>query len=99
LFLYAIFCAEISWRDGKRWAAILGGLAMVFIWFALLRHTPHLYCISPVIPWAMVVVTVIATAWLKRRLSPVSVDAGSEKQVASLVDVPVERDTESVAAR
>jgi hypothetical protein len=31
LFLYAIFCAEISWCDHKRWAAILGGMAMVVV--------------------------------------------------------------------
>lgn len=97
LFLYAIFCAEISWRDHKRWAAILGGVSMVFIWFALLRHTPHLFWISPVIPWAMVVVTVVATVWLKRGLTPISVEAGSKEQEASVVDVPAE-DPEGVVA-
>jgi hypothetical protein len=98
LFLFAMFCAEVSWRDHKRWAAILGGLAMVLVWFALLRRTPHLFWISPVIPWAMVIATVVATVWLKRGLSAISVSTESRQQEAPLVDMPTE-DPESVAAR
>jgi hypothetical protein len=90
LFFYAIFCAEISWCDHKRWAAILGRMAMVLTWFALLRHEPHLFWNSPAIPWAMVVVTVVGTLWLKRSLSAISVDAGCEEHEAPIADVPAE---------
>jgi len=98
LFLYAMFCADLSWRDHKRWTATLGGLAMVLIWFALLRYAPHLFWISPVIPWTMVVATVVATVWLKRRLAAISVEATAKNKAAPLVDIPA-GDPEGVTAR
>jgi hypothetical protein len=94
LFLYSLFCAETSWRDFRRWSAILSGLAMVLAWFALLRHTPGLFWISPVIPSASVILTIGVTAWLKYRLEPAENSAvPGTSEVSSAIPL------EDVAAR
>jgi len=96
LFLYAVFCTEVPWRDRRRWSAILAGLGMVFIWFGLLRHEPHLFWISPLLPWGMVSATVAGTLWLKSRLAVTPI-AARAKPEAEIVDVHAE-DPEGVAA-
>ena len=90
LFLYSLFCAESSWRDFHRWTAILSGLAMVLAWFALLRHAPRLFWISPVIPWILVVLTMVATAWLKHRLEPAAFRADAAAHDVSPAGMPLE---------
>jgi len=69
LALYATFCAEVSWRNPRRRAAVGAGLLLVLLWFALLRYEPAIFWLSPVIPWALVIGTIVSCLALKRGLA------------------------------
>ena len=81
LFLYAIFCAEVSWRSPRRWAACIAGLLMVLLWFWLLRYETAIFWLSPAVPWLLVVATISGSVMLKRGLGMVAANPLHEADV------------------
>ena len=55
-------------RGREALVPFLFGLSTVLLWMTLLRFTPNLFWISPVIPWTLSAATIAASLWLKRRL-------------------------------
>jgi hypothetical protein len=56
-------------------------------WMAMLSFTPRLFWISPIIPWAMVIVTISLSAWLMRRLQ--RAEFSKERNAATDVEATV----------
>lgn len=67
------------------------GLGSVLLWMALLRFAPNFFWISPIIPWTLIMATVVASLWLKRRLaiqpiaSPELDDTQEERELVATV--------------
>jgi len=68
LMICAAFTPAVPWRNADRLTALIAGLVGTLLWFVLLRHTPRLFWISPAVPWAMVLATLVLVYWLKFRL-------------------------------
>jgi len=79
LVLYATFCAEVSWRNAKRWAVVGVGLLMVLLWFGLLRYAPAIFWLSPVFSWALVIGTIVGSLALKASLGRAVVAASLQE--------------------
>lgn len=63
LMIQAVAEKSIPLRSPLRAGSILGGLAGVLAWVGLLRYANRLFWISPVIPWALIAITVAASLW------------------------------------
>jgi hypothetical protein len=74
LMILAVFSFSAAWADAWRIRAIVFGLAATVLWMTLLRFQPHLFWISPGIPWTLITLTVVATLLLQGRL-PISTEA------------------------
>jgi hypothetical protein len=83
LFMIALCDWPPFWTDRSRLTALLLCLASILVWFAGLRYAPHFFWTSPIIPWALCVVTVALAVWLKHRLG--QADA-TPKHVAASVN-------------
>ena len=75
---------SLPFRSGARRNAFLFGTFVTLLWMALLSFTTSIFWISPVLPWAMIVATVVPTILLWNRLTsaepleePVKVRAAS----------------------
>ena len=68
LMLFAVFLSLADWKDPKRARAMAFGLVATLLWIALLRFQPRFFWISPVIPWVLIVLTLVSTMVLQRRL-------------------------------
>jgi hypothetical protein len=71
VMIQGIFAFSIPWKSPDRFSAILGSLAIVLVWLALLRFENHFFWRSPVIPWALIIVTVSVSFFQQRRLRSV----------------------------
>jgi hypothetical protein len=81
LMILAAFSFSAAWADAWRIRVIVFGLSSTVLWMTLLRFQPHLFWVSPGIPWTLIVLTVAATLLLEGRL------ALSSKPAASSVDL------------
>jgi hypothetical protein len=68
LMVQALCSYSLPFRSGERKTAFLFGTFVTLVWLALLSFTTSLFWSSPVVPWMMVVATVIPSIWLWRRL-------------------------------
>jgi PAP2 superfamily len=53
LLVYGLCTYQVSWKDFRRLAAILGGLGVTLVWFVVLRFDGKLSWMSPIVPWAL----------------------------------------------
>jgi|SRR5208282_2583087 len=68
LMILALFSLPLAWRNSARLAALFGGLGVTLLWFVLLRYTPGLFWISPLVPWTLALATIALVHALKSRL-------------------------------
>jgi PAP2 superfamily len=68
LFLLALFSFSIPWNDVRRFGPLLTGLAGTLVWFAILRFGTSFIWVSPLIPWGLVLVTLVGVIFQRRRL-------------------------------
>lgn len=61
-------CSALSLRDTMRWIATSLGLALTLVWMLVLRH-PKLFLAGRLIPWAAIILTLLATEFLGRKLA------------------------------
>ena len=62
-------CAlPLRWTQRDRIAGLLCGLLITLAWFVALGYAPNLFWISPVVPWALCVLTVSSAIYLHRKL-------------------------------
>lgn len=68
VFMESLCLFHVPWLNPRRVLAFVWGLGATLVWLALLRFEPHLFWISPVIPWAMVIATILASCICERGL-------------------------------
>jgi hypothetical protein len=68
LFIEALFAYERKPFDSRRFSAIAFGLLATLAWLAALRFTPHVFWLSPALPWALCIVTIVLALILESRL-------------------------------
>ncbi len=61
LMIQSLCAYQLPWRNSARVAAFLFGAGTTFAWLAGLRYANHLFWVSPVIPWSLVIATVAVT--------------------------------------
>ena len=86
LMIQALCSFGLPFREGERRRAFLFGIFTTLTWLALLSFEIRWFWISPIIPWAMVVVTVAHTIFLSYRLSEKSAESESMPRTTSGVD-------------
>ena len=64
----AVCSFSLPWKDKRRLAAIIGGLLCTLIWLAALRYGTHFFWVSPLVPWASCLGTIVFSLVLERRL-------------------------------
>ena len=77
----------------ERLTPLFAGLGMTLGWFALLRYAPHIWWISPAIPWGASAATVVACSMLATRL----LTAPSRSSIIGLGPSPTTKDQEPTA--
>ena len=75
LMVQSLCSFSLPLRSAERRTAFLFGTFATLFWLALLSFAPSLFWISPLLPWAMVVATVVPSIVLWRRL----LGAGTEE--------------------
>ena len=90
VMVQGLFALSLPWRNAQRLGSILLGLSMVLLWLSILRFANPVFWVSPVIPWTLVVVTIVASVLQQRKLAeaearPEAVEAYAGPQVASPV--------------
>jgi len=68
LMVQALCSYSLPFRSGERRTAFLFGTFVTLAWLALLSYATRLFWISPVIPWAMIVVTISSSVFCWHRL-------------------------------
>lgn len=84
LMILAAFSFSAAWADAWRIRAIVFGLASTVLWMTLLRFQPHLFWVSPGIPWTLIILTVAATLLLEGRLASSSEPAATSLGLAKV---------------
>jgi len=69
LLMVALCSWPLLWKRSASLQAFFFGLLTILVWFAGLRYVPHFFWLSPVIPWLLCALTIVAALWFKRRLS------------------------------
>lgn len=95
LMVQGLFALSLPWRCPQRLASILLGLFMVLLWLLILRFANPMFWVSPIVPWTLVVVTIVASVLQQRKLAAAvaqeeAVDACSDPQIAAPVAELVE---------
>jgi len=80
LMVQAVCSYRLQWRAGERRTAFLFGTFATLAWIALLSYAIRLFWISPLVPWTMIVATVVPSVALWQRL----LRAGTQEQPARL---------------
>jgi len=68
LMVQALCSYSLPFRSGERRTAFLFGTFVTLIWLALLSFSTGIFWSSPVVPWSMIVATVVPSVILWNRL-------------------------------
>ncbi len=68
LMIFASFPLASAYRDAWRVRCIVFGVGATVAWMTLLRFEPRVFWISPALPWSLIVLTIGATAFLRRQI-------------------------------
>jgi hypothetical protein len=69
LLIEALCPYERPWRSWLRLASALFSLGLILAWFAVLRFAPHIFLISPLLPWLVCILTVASCSIFDRSLA------------------------------
>jgi len=68
LMVQALCSYTLPFRSGERRAAFLVGTFVTLIWLALLSFSTAMFWSSPIVPWSMIVATIVPSVILWNRL-------------------------------
>lgn len=68
LMIQSVCSYTLPFRRGERRIAFLFGTFVTLLWFALLSFYTRLFWVSPLLPWAMIVATLVPSVLLWQRL-------------------------------
>jgi hypothetical protein len=66
VFLESLCSLHLPWPDRRRILALAWGLGATLTWLALLRFTTPLFWISPMVPWGLILATILLS-WIYER--------------------------------
>ena len=69
LFLESLCSLHLPWRDRRKIHALAWGLGATLTWLALLRFAMPLFWTSPIVPWGLIVATILLSWNYERRLA------------------------------
>jgi hypothetical protein len=58
LVVWEVCVGDVPIGHPRRTLPILGGLAMLMLWISAIRFTPHVFWLSPVLPWSAAIAIV-----------------------------------------
>lgn len=79
VMIQALCAFPLRWAQRERVAGLLYGLLTTLAWFAALGYAPNLFWVSPIVPWAFCVLTVLSGIYLHRRLEAATEAAVQDK--------------------
>jgi len=68
LMIQSLCAYQVSWKDSRRAAAVLAGLAVTLAWLATLRYGSKIFWVSPIVPWALSAATIAFACILQAKL-------------------------------
>ena len=68
VFLESLCSLHLPWTDRRKILALTWGLGATLAWLALLRFTTPLFWISPIVPWGLILATIVLSWISERRL-------------------------------
>jgi hypothetical protein len=68
VFLESLFSLHLPWPDRRKIVALAWGLGATLTWLALLRFATPLFWISPIVPWGLIIATILLSWIYERRL-------------------------------
>jgi hypothetical protein len=68
VFLESLCSLHLPWPDRRKILALAWGLGATLTWLALLRFATPLFWISPIVPWGLIVATILLSWNYERRL-------------------------------
>jgi len=69
LLIEALCLYERPWRSSPRLVSALFSLSLILSWFAVLRCAPHIFLLSPLLPWLACILTVASCSFFDRSLA------------------------------
>jgi len=88
VMLLGLFAFSLPWNSRARLASVFGGLSVVLLWLGLLRFANGLFWLSPVVPWALILVTVAASGVQQSRLALAEDRARAKSTARSQIESP-----------
>jgi hypothetical protein len=88
VFLQGVCALGLRWNDRARVTAIAYGLLLTLGWIGALRFGLGVFWISPVLPWACCILTVVSAVLIQRTLAAAT-DSRKISEKLSVSNVPV----------
>lgn len=66
VFVEGLCSFDLAWLDQRKLLAVSWGLCATLVWLALLRFENPLFWISPIIPWGLILATIVLS-WICER--------------------------------
>jgi len=77
---------DLAWLDRRKLLAVSWGLGATLAWLALLRFEAPMFWISPMIPWGLIIATIVLSWMCERGLHSAAV---SEKKIYFGLEAPL----------
>jgi hypothetical protein len=77
VFVESLCSFHLPWRDRQKALALAWGLGATLAWLALLRFDTSLFWISPIVPWGLMIATILLSWICERGLQPANCLFGS----------------------
>jgi hypothetical protein len=68
VMIQALCAFPLRWMQRERVPGLLYGLLTTLAWFVALVYAPNLFWVSPIVPWACCLLTVLPAIYLHRKL-------------------------------
>ncbi len=84
LLIQAICSFRLPWKNPERVQGLIVGVLGMFIWLALLRFGVRLFWTSPVVPWALIIATVVLPSIRSQRLQRAELELAADSSFGVL---------------
>ena len=86
VMLLGLFAFSLPWSSRERLLAVFGGLSAVLLWLGLLRFANRVFWLSPVVPWVLILLTVVASVLQRKRLAVAEDRIGARSVAPSQIE-------------
>jgi hypothetical protein len=79
VMIQALCAFPLRWTRRERVIGLLYGLLTTLVWFVALGYAPNLFWVSPIVPWACCLLTVLSAVYLHRKVEAATEIAAQSK--------------------